>query len=150
MIETESQLTRSTNRSPSIYNGRVQQHKRLLYINNLELFKLAAINMPKCRLLPMMPVELQVESTDVNRMRSRYITHIMGVWKVYSKFIFGSSCPIFGTFTHAGEMVPGPELCEACSYEPDETNQIDTSKVPPIDFNKIAQLSESGSDKNVI
>jgi hypothetical protein len=46
----------------------------------------------------------------------------MGVWKVYSKFIFGSTCPIFGTFTNSGEIIPGPELCEACSYEPDEEN----------------------------
>ena len=58
MIDTESQLTRSTNKSPQNYNGRIQSHKRLLTINNMELFKLAAINMPKFKLLPLMPVEM--------------------------------------------------------------------------------------------
>ena len=146
MIDNESQLTRSTNKSPSIYNGRVQTHKRLLYINNLELFKLAAINMPKCKLLPLMPIELQVESIDVNRMRSKYITLIMGVWKAYTKFIFNSTCTIMGTFTDKGEMVPGHELCDACTYEQDEEKQVNPYDYPPVDYSKVAQMAGYGNE----
>lgn len=90
LADSDSQLTRSTNnKSPHYnYNGmttRIQTHKRLMHINNMELFKLAAINMPKYKLLPLMPVEMQAESIDVNRMRSKYITQIHNVWKAYSK-----------------------------------------------------------------
>jgi hypothetical protein len=124
----------------------VQTHKRLLYINNLELFKLAAINMPKCKLLPLMPIELQVESIDVNRMRSKYITLIMGVWKAYTKFIFNSTCTIMGTFTDKGEMVPGHELCDACTYEQDEEKQVNPYDYPPVDYSKVAQMAGYGNE----
>lgn len=128
MSEAQSQSAHSFFQSTTSQSLRPQTHKRLIQINNVELFKLAAINMSKSRLLPLMPVDMKVDSIDVNRMRSRYIQMISSVWKAYSKFIFGTNCPIMGTYTLTGEFNPGPELCDACSSEFNSESQIDASK----------------------
>lgn len=86
--------------------------KRLSYITEADLFRLAAINLPRHTIVQAMPVSLQVESTEINRMRSHYIKMIHSVWKSYSKNLFGSTCPIFGSFTADGDIIPSQELCD--------------------------------------
>lgn len=67
----------------SMYNFGGNPDRKPTYINELDLFKLAAINMPRHSLLHAMPVNLQVDSTEVNRLRSHYIKMIVAVWRVY-------------------------------------------------------------------
>lgn len=93
------------------------KHKRLSYITESDLFKLAAINMPRHTIVQAMPVSLQVESTEINRMRSHYIKMILAVWRAYSKHVFGTTCPVFGSFTTDGDLTPSPELCELAGIE---------------------------------
>jgi hypothetical protein len=77
MSEAHSQSSQSCFQgSTQSQSLKPQAYKRLLQINNLDLYKLAAINMSKGRLLPLMPNEMKVESVDVNRMRTRYIQMI--------------------------------------------------------------------------
>lgn len=95
------------------YNAKQNnKNKKLSYISEVDLFKLAAINMPRHAMLHSMPVSLQVESIEINRMRSHYIKMIMAVWRSYSKNVFGTTCPVFGSFTKEGELIPSPELVE--------------------------------------
>ena len=94
--------------------------KRLSYITEADLFRLAAINMPRHTIVQAMPVSLQVESTEINRMRSHYIKMIHSVWRAYSKLLFGSTCPVFGSFTEDGDIIPSAELCEIAGIEQDE------------------------------
>ena len=120
-----------------------------MHINNIELFKLAAINMPKGKLLPLMPCELQCDSTDLNRMRSKYISLLLSVWKAYAKFIFGTTCSIMGTFTMAGDFIPSLDLCEACGAPLEINDDIDASKYPVADYGQIAQMAGWGTAETV-
>lgn len=114
MIEdSQSQCTsHKSKRSvfPSSYHGGKHllnnKNKKLSYISDQDLFKLAAINMPRHAILHAMPVSLQVESIEINRMRSHYIKIIMAVWRSYCKHVFGATCPVFGSFTKQGELIP--------------------------------------------
>lgn len=86
--------------------------KRLSYITELDLFKLAAINLPRHTIMQAMPVSLQVESAEINRMRSHYIKMILAVWRSYSRNVFGSTCPVFGSYTKDGDLIPSAEMAE--------------------------------------
>lgn len=59
---------------------------------------------------------------------------ISSVWKAYSKFIFGTTCPILGTFTMTGDFIPSKEFCDACSVEYKEECEFDLSKYPILDY----------------
>ena len=98
------------------YSARtINKLKRLSYITEADLFRLAAINLPRHTIVQAMPVSLQVESTEINRMRSHYIKMILGVWKSYCRHLFGNTCPCFGSFTTEGDIIPSQELCEIAS-----------------------------------
>ena len=80
-------------------------------------------------------------------MRSKYITQILSVWKAYSKLIFGTTCPVMGTFTADGAMVPGLELCEACSVDPTlHDSELDTSGFKQVDYGAVAQQAGWGNE----
>jgi hypothetical protein len=64
-----------------------------------------------------MPVSLQVESTEINRMRSYYIKMIQSVWKSYSSHVFNTTCPVLGTFTKEGDLFPSTELADIIGIE---------------------------------
>lgn len=59
-----------------------------------------------------MPVSLQLESTEINRMRSHYIKIVLSVWRSYARNCFGTTCPIFGSYTKDGNIWPSSELAE--------------------------------------
>lgn len=59
-----------------------------------------------------MPVDLQVGSIDLNRMRSQYIRLMQQLWQQYTKVIFNSTCPLFGSYTAEGHLLPTQELCD--------------------------------------
>lgn len=101
------------------YSARLsaQKSKRLSYITELDLFKLAAINLPRHTIVQAMPVSLQVESTEINRMRSHYIKMILAVWRSYARNVFGYTCPVFGTYTKDGDLYPSSELAEIVGLE---------------------------------
>ena len=108
------------------YSTRMQNKlKRLSYITEADLFRLAAINMPRHTIVQAMPVSLQVESTEINRMRSHYIKMIHSVWKAYSKSLFGAACPVFRSFTQDGDIIPSAELCEIAGIEQEQTPDKD-------------------------
>ena len=87
--------------------------KRLSYVTEADLFRLAAIHLPRHTIVQAMPVSMQVESTEINRMRSHYIKMIHQVWKSYSRNVFGTVCPVFGTFSKDGDLIlPSVELCD--------------------------------------
>jgi hypothetical protein len=91
------------------------QNKRLALINEQELFKLCAINLPRHSMLHAMPVSMQTDSIEVNRLRSHYIKMIASVWRVYVKYAFGTTCPVFGSFTQDGDLIlPSVDVCDAC------------------------------------
>jgi len=81
------------------------------------LFKLAAINLPRHTIVQAMPISLQVESTEINRMRSHYIKMIIAVWKSYARNVFGYTCPVFGSYTLDGDLIPSVELAEIVGIE---------------------------------
>lgn len=88
-------------------------------MTELELFKMAAINQPKNVLVPLMPVELQYPSIDLNRLRSHYIRVMVSIWREYARQILnaeekgGIVCPVFGTYkSGVTELAPSAELCE--------------------------------------
>jgi len=64
-----------------------------------------------------MPVSLQVESIEINRMRSHFIKIILNVWRSYARNVFGTTCPVFGSFTNEGDLIPSPELAELACLE---------------------------------
>jgi hypothetical protein len=64
-----------------------------------------------------MPVNLQVESAEINRMRSHYIKIIIAVWRSYARNVFGYSCPVFGSYTKDGELIPSSEMAEVVGIE---------------------------------
>ena len=64
-----------------------------------------------------MPISLQVESTEINRMRSHYIKMIIAVWKSYARNVFGYTCPVFGSYTLDGDLIPSVELAEIVGIE---------------------------------
>ena len=111
--------------------------KKLSFINEQDLFKLAAINLPRHALLHAMPVSMQVDSTEVNRLRSHYIKIIVAVWRLYCKQLFGRTCPVFGSFTKDGELIPSPELADWCQLECEERPDIE--KYPAINFAVLAK-----------
>ena len=84
-------------------------------MTELDVIKLAAISLPKHILTILMPSELQADSVDINRMRSCYIKTMLTVWKLYGRAVIGTTCPVFGTFTQEGEILPSNELAEAVS-----------------------------------
>jgi hypothetical protein len=88
-----------------------------------------------------MPVSLQVESTEINRMRTHYIKMIAGVWKSYSKNLFGNTCPVFGSFTEDGDIIPSAELCEIAGI--DMVEQPDREKYPQINIGLLAKQASS-------
>lgn len=120
-----------------------------MHITNVELFKLAAINTPKHKLLPLMPVELMTESCDLNRLRSKYIILMTSVWKSYSKLVFGATCPVFGSFTPSGEILPSLELSDLCQVDVD-LNHFDTQKFPKLDLNLVARDAGWGNQETVL
>ena len=115
--------------------------KRLSYITETDLFRLAAINMPRHSIVQAMPVSLQVESTEINRMRTHYIKMIAGVWKSYSKSLFGNTCPVFGSFTEDGDIIPSSELCEIAGVE--QIELPDREKYPPLNIGQLAKQTNS-------
>jgi hypothetical protein len=64
-----------------------------------------------------MPISLQVESAEINRMRSHYIKIIIAVWRSYARNVFGYTCPVFGHYTKEGELIPSSEMAEAVELE---------------------------------
>lgn len=111
---------RSANKATysTFYSARtINKLKRLSYVTEVDLFRLAAINLPRHTIVQVMPVSMQVESTEINRMRSHYIKMMLGVWKSYSKHLFGSTCPCFGSFTADGDIIPSAEVCEIAGIE---------------------------------
>ena len=84
-----------------------------------------------------MPVNLQVDSIEVNRLRSHYIKMIVAVWRVYTKNLLGHTCPVFGSFSVDGRLLPSYELCGAASIESDE--QPDFEEFPPVNIALIAK-----------
>ncbi len=88
------------------FNNTQNKNKRLGYITEFDLFKLASINLPRHTLMQSMPASLQMESTEINRMRSHYIKMALYVWRSYTKHVFGTTCPIFGTYTSEGIIYP--------------------------------------------
>lgn len=120
-VQTKKSATKS-NKAPYgvFYSARtVNKLKRLSYVTEADLFRLAAINLPRHTIVQAMPVSMQVESTEINRMRSHYIKMILSVWKSYSKHLFGNTCPCFGSFTQDGDIMPSQELCEIAGIEQD-------------------------------
>ena len=93
-------------------------NKKLALINESELFKLCAINLPRHSLLNAMPVSMQTDSIEVNRLRSHYIKMISAVWRVYVKHAFGTTCPVFGSFSQDGDLIcPSVDVCDACQID---------------------------------
>jgi len=45
----------------------------MLALTEIDVFKLAAVSLPKYILMQLVPTNLQSDSVDVNRMRSYYI-----------------------------------------------------------------------------
>jgi hypothetical protein len=84
-----------------------------------------------------MPVNLQVDSIEVNRLRSHYIKMIVAVWRVYTKNLLGYTCPVFGSFSKDGKMLPSQDLCDAAGVEQEETP--DTNEYPPLNLATIAK-----------
>jgi hypothetical protein len=37
---------------------------------------------------------------------------IIAVWKSYCSHVFGTTCPVFGSFTKEGEIMPSAELAD--------------------------------------
>jgi hypothetical protein len=50
-------------------------------------------------------------------MRTYYIKMILSVWKSYSSHVFNTTCPVFGTFTKEGDIIPSSELAEIIGIE---------------------------------
>jgi len=77
--------------------------RKLNFLSELDLIKLAVVNLPRASLIQAMPISMQVESTEVNRMRSHYAKMLQVIWKTYSKQVSsGLHCPLFGTFAKEG------------------------------------------------
>jgi len=70
-------------------------------------------------------------------MRSHYIKMILSVWKAYSKLVFGTTCPVFGTFTNEGHLLPSPELAELASLP--QSEEPDLQKYPPLNLRALAK-----------
>ena len=51
----------------------INKSKQLSFITELDLFKLAAINLPRHVLIKAMPITMQLDSIEINRIRSNYI-----------------------------------------------------------------------------
>jgi len=84
-----------------------------------------------------MPVNLQVDSIEVNRLRSHYIKMIVAVWRVYTKHVLGCTCPVFGSFSKDGKLLPSQDLCEAASVEQEESP--DPLEFPALNLATIAK-----------
>jgi len=125
------------------YSARLsaQKSKRLSYITELDLFKLAAINLPRHTIVQAMPVSLQVESTEINRMRSHYIKMILAVWRSYARNVFGYTCPVFGTYTKVGDLYPSSELAEIVGLESQQPTDLE--QYPPLNLTPIAKDSNT-------
>lgn len=120
-----------------------------MHITNSELFKLAAINTPKSKLLPLMPVDMQSASIDQNRMKSKYITLMMATWKSYSKNVTGHTCPVFGTFTEYNQILPSKDLSDICEVE-HTVNQSEIDKYPTLDLALVAREAGWGTHDTVL
>jgi AraC-like DNA-binding protein len=116
-----------------------QGHKRLNYITELDLFKLAAINLPRHTLLHSMPVTLQVESTEINRMRTHFIKVMLNVWRSYSRHVLGTQCPLLGTFTQDAELFASPELAEIAGVAAPEV----VEELPALSLAAVAKDSKT-------
>jgi hypothetical protein len=63
-------------------------------------------------------------------MRSQYIKTMIFVWKVYSRAVIGTTCPILGTFTQQGDIFPSPELADAVSLKIEKQVIRESSNAP--------------------
>ncbi len=95
--------------------------------------------MPRFKLMVMMPPYMQAASVDINRMRSRFIKLMTILWKSYSKLIIGKSCPVFGSFTSDGKIIPSSELSQIACLDPDIC--IEKLNLPPLDLAALAQAT---------
>lgn len=102
----------------------------MLALTEIDVFKLAAVSLPKYILMQLVPTHLQSDSVDVNRMRSYYITTMIATWKAYGKAVIGTTCPVFGIFLKDGRIYPSPDLAEAAAIAPDlEAETINAPKL---------------------
>lgn len=116
---------------------------KLNYITELDLFKLSAINLPRHVIVHAMPVSLQVESAEINRMRSYYIKLMIIVWRAYAKNVLGSTCAIMGTFSADGQLTPSTEIAAIAGIEPTPCDEL-----PATNYGLIAK--QSNCNENVV
>ena len=64
-----------------------------------------------------MPVSLQVQSAEINRLRSYFIKLMVIVWRAYSKNVLGTTCAIIGTFSKDGQLFPSAEVASIAGIE---------------------------------
>jgi len=118
------------------------RNRRLNLVTESDLFKLAACNLPRHQLLTAMPVSLQHESTELNRMRCHYVKLLLQVWRAYCRHVFGTQCPFIGALTSEGELRPSSELAELVEVKYEESEK----ELPALNIAAIAsdiKLSES-------
>lgn len=88
-----------------------------------------------------MPVSLQVESAEINRMRSHYIKMILAVWRSYARNVFGFTCPVFGSYTKDGDLIPSSEMAEIVGLE--GQSHPDFEQYPSLNLTPIAKDSNT-------
>lgn len=110
----------------------------------MDVFKLAAVALPRHMLMQLVPSNLQQDSVDVNRMRSYYIKTMIITWKAYGKAVIGTTCPVFGIFLQDGRIFPSIDLADAAGIAPDP--EAETVNAPKLQLTSIAdeaRISES-------
>ena len=109
----------------------------MLALTEIDVFKLAAVSLPKYILMQLVPTNLQSDSVDVNRMRSYYIKTMIQTWKAYGKAVIGTICPVFGIFLKDGRIFPSTDLAEAAAIAPDP--EMETTNAPKLSLSLIAE-----------